>query len=76
MRNFNKCFVFCFFLYIYLVKDVEYVNKNIKNKCWNVWYEVYFLVNDDIFLVVFFGLSIFVIFNMFFGVRRLFSNFE
>ena len=47
MRNLNKCFVFCFPLYIYLAKDAEHVNKNIKNKCWNVWYEAYLLTNDD-----------------------------
>ena len=76
MRNLNKCFVFCFPLYIYLAKDAEHVNKNIKNKCWNVWYEAYLLVNDDTSPAASSGSSTPATPNMPSGARRPSSNFE
>ncbi|XP_058965485.2 apoptosis-resistant E3 ubiquitin protein ligase 1 [Pocillopora verrucosa] len=57
-------------------KDAEHVNKNIKNKCWNVWYEAYLLVNDDTSPAASSGSSTPATANMPSGARRPSSNFE
>ncbi|XP_022777880.1 apoptosis-resistant E3 ubiquitin protein ligase 1-like [Stylophora pistillata] len=57
-------------------KDAEHVNKNIKNKCWNVWYEAYQLTSDDTSPAAPSGSSAPATPKMPSGARRPSSNFE